>query len=146
MRASSSSMPHCRGSRSNQSDSRVGGWRYCRPVVTSELDRAPRVLVVDDDPVVRQSVGLLVRAAGATVVADAVDGSDAVARAREHRPDVVLMDVRMPGVGGPEATEEILRSLPETRIIAMTTLGTEDALTRMLGAGALGFLTKDDIF
>lgn len=56
------------------------------------------------------------------------------------------MDVRMPGVGGPEATAEILRSLPDTRIIAMTTLGTEDALTRMLGAGALGFLTKDDIF
>lgn len=106
-----------------------------------------RVLVVDDDPIVRQSVRMLVDGlAHARVVAVAEDGAAAVERVREHRPDVVLMDVRMPLLGGPEATVEILRRVPETRVIAMTSLGTEDALTQMIAAGALGFLVKDRVF
>ncbi|MGI6879150.1 response regulator transcription factor [Microbacterium sp. gxy059] len=107
----------------------------------------PRVLVVDDDPIVRQSVTMLIGSRGAgQVVADAADGAAAVDEARRHRPDVVLMDVRMPQLSGPDATAEILRILPETRIIAMTSLGTEEALTRMVEAGALGFLVKDRVF
>ncbi|WP_156758866.1 response regulator transcription factor [Microbacterium karelineae] len=106
-----------------------------------------RVLVVDDDPIVRQAVTLLTDAlANARVVGEAVDGREAIARAREHRPDVVIMDVSMPRVGGPEATAEIVAALPHTRVIAMTSLGAEEALMRMIEAGARGFLVKDRVF
>ncbi|MGO1839996.1 MAG: response regulator transcription factor [Candidatus Microbacterium stercoravium] len=114
--------------------------------MTSSPPEAPaRVLIVDDDPIVRQSVSMMVAHAGSDVVAIAVDGSDAVQRTREHRPHVVLMDVHMPVLSGPEATAEILRIAPSTRVIAMTSLGTEEALVRMITAGAAGFLVKDRV-
>lgn len=83
---------------------------------------------------------------GAVVVGEAGDGAQAVDAVRAHHPDVVLMDVSMPVLGGPEATAEILRLAPSSRVIAMTSLGTERALTSMIAAGARGFLHKERLF
>lgn len=106
--------------------------------------RAIRVLVVDDDALVRQSLrSILGAAAGIEVIGDVSNGADAVAFARERRPDVVLMDVRMPGLPGPESTAALLAEVPSTRVIAITSFDSEDYVFRMLEAGASGFLLKD---
>lgn len=105
-----------------------------------------RVLIVDDDPFVRRSLTRLLASFGATVAGDAADGSAAIEAVRAHHPDIVLMDVSMPVLGGPAATAEILRLAPSTRVIAMTSLGTERALTSMIAAGAQGFLHKERLF
>ncbi|GGF39695.1 DNA-binding response regulator [Microbacterium sorbitolivorans] len=105
-----------------------------------------RVVIVDDDPFVRRSLTRLLGSFGAAVVGDAADGSLAIEAVRAHHPDVVLMDVSMPVLGGPEATVEILRLAPSSRVIAMTSLGTERALTSMIAAGARGFLHKERLF
>ena len=108
-------------------------------------DRRPiRVLLVDDDALVRS--GLLMILGGAPdveVVGQAVDGRAGVAAAREHRPDVVLMDIRMPEMNGLDATEAV-HTLPDPpRVIVLTTFDDDDYVTRALGAGASGFLLKD---
>ncbi len=77
------------------------------------------------------------------IVGEASDGAAAVALVRAHRPDVVLMDVRMPGVSGPEATAAIV-SQSGSRVLAMTSIDSEDQLLRMLSAGASGYLLKDE--
>jgi DNA-binding NarL/FixJ family response regulator len=77
------------------------------------------------------------------VVATAADGAEAVERAHSERPDVVLMDLRMPRMEGAEATRQILASLPETRILVLTTYADDEFLFGALQAGARGYLTKD---
>jgi DNA-binding NarL/FixJ family response regulator len=113
-------------------------------VNATEQSALIRVLVVDDDALVRS--GLLMILGGVSdieVVAQAVDGRDAVAAAREHRPDVVLMDIRMPRMDGLEATEH-LQSWPRPpKVIVLTTFDADDYVARALGAGASGFLLKD---
>lgn len=103
-----------------------------------------RVLVVDDDALVRS--GLLMILAGAPdieVVGEAVDGKAGVDAAREHHPDVVLMDIRMPQMDGLEATE-VIGSWPDPpKVIVLTTFDADDYVARALGAGASGFLLKD---
>jgi DNA-binding NarL/FixJ family response regulator len=102
-----------------------------------------RVLIVDDHPIVRAGlVALVVAAADLDVVGTAGDGAEAVALAASARPDVVLMDLRMPGMDGDEAAAAILRQHPEIRVIVLTTYETDDAILRAIGAGASGYLLK----
>jgi DNA-binding NarL/FixJ family response regulator len=103
-----------------------------------------RVLVVDDDALVRS--GLVMILGGAPdieVVGEAVDGQAGVDAARQHHPDVVLMDIRMPRMDGLEATE-VIGSWPDPpKVIVLTTFDADDYVARALGAGASGFLLKD---
>lgn len=102
-----------------------------------------RVLVVDDHPVVRSGiVGLLALDAGLEVVGEAADGREGVELARSLRPDVVLMDLRMPGTNGIDATTVITRELPEVRVLVLTTYETDDDILGAIEAGASGYLLK----
>jgi DNA-binding NarL/FixJ family response regulator len=103
-----------------------------------------RVLVVDDQPLVRQGLRLILELAGLEVVAEAADGAAAVAAAAEHRPDVVLMDLRMPVMDGVEATRRIVAAGDGgVRVLALTTFDTDQHVVDALRAGAVGFLLKD---
>ncbi|MFA1537480.1 response regulator transcription factor [Actinomadura monticuli] len=102
-----------------------------------------RVLIVDDDALVRAGLSMmLANADDLEVVADVADGAEVVAAVNQHRPDVVLMDVRMPRLDGLAATE-LLRSRREPpEIIILTTFDTDDHILRAMRAGASGFLLK----
>ena len=103
-----------------------------------------RVLLVDDDPLVRSALAhFLTREEGTTVVAEAGDGRDALDQIGRHRPDVVLMDVRMPRMDGIDATAQIAQRWPDVRVLAVTTFDTVDTVLPMLHAGASGYLLKD---
>jgi DNA-binding NarL/FixJ family response regulator len=105
---------------------------------------AVRVLVVDDQQLVRDGIAsLLGIQPGIEVVGTAADGAEAVVKALETAPDVVLMDVRMPGTDGVEATRELCRRLPGCRVVMLTTFDDDDYVTRALRAGATGYLLKD---
>jgi DNA-binding NarL/FixJ family response regulator len=107
-------------------------------------DPLVRVLVADDQTVVREGlVMLLGLSPGVEVVAAAGDGDEAVQLARRHRPDVVLMDLRMPRRDGVAATRQILEELPTARVIVLTTYADDDSVFAALEAGARGYLTKD---
>jgi DNA-binding NarL/FixJ family response regulator len=102
------------------------------------------VLIADDQELVRAGFRVLVEnAAELRVVAEAGDGAAAVAAAARTRPDVALMDIRMPRLDGIEATRRILAACPGTRVIMLTTFGVDDYVYRALRAGASGFLLKD---
>ncbi|MGW6056650.1 response regulator [Streptomyces sp. NPDC055189] len=105
-----------------------------------------RVLVVDDQFLIRAGlVGLLRAAPGIEVVGEAGDGVEAVALAASTRPDVILMDIRMPGMSGIVATEKILAEAPEPppRVLVLTTFDLDEYVYGALRAGASGFLLKD---
>lgn len=103
-----------------------------------------RVLLVDDDALVRQGLrGILATVADIDVIGDVAGGAEAVEFARRHRPDVVMMDVRMPGMPGDEATLLLREMVPDTAVIAITSFDAEEYVFRMLEAGAVGFLLKD---
>ncbi|WP_091229856.1 response regulator transcription factor [Microbacterium sp. 3J1] len=102
-----------------------------------------RVIVADDHPVVRSGiVGLIALDAGLEVVAQASDGAEAVDLAARLHPDVVLMDLRMPGTSGIEATARITEELPEVRVLVLTTYETDDDILGAIEAGASGYLLK----
>ncbi|MDO5052026.1 MAG: response regulator transcription factor [Pseudoclavibacter sp.] len=102
------------------------------------------VLVVDDQGLVRDGFSRIVDAQpDMHVVGLAEDGARAVELAERLRPDVVLMDVRMPGVDGIEATGRILKHRPETRVLGLTSYDSDESAIRMLRAGAVGFVLKD---
>jgi DNA-binding NarL/FixJ family response regulator len=102
-----------------------------------------RVVIVDDHPIVRSGLVALVESADdLTVVGTGATGLDAVSLAQAHRPDVVLMDLRMPELDGDEATARILAVVPTTRVIILTTYESDDAILRAIGAGASGYLLK----
>ena len=101
-----------------------------------------RVLVVDDQTMVRQGLRMLLELGGIDVVGDVADGESAVAAVTELHPDVVLMDLRMPGIGGIEATRRIVAS-SESKVLALTTFDADDHVVDVLRAGASGFLLKD---
>ena len=103
-----------------------------------------RVVVADDQRVVRDGLVMLVGLIdGVEVVGSAGDGVEAVELAERERPDVVLMDLRMPGMDGAEATRRIRSGLPDTEVLVLTTYADDDSLFPALQAGARGYLTKD---
>ncbi|MGQ4491054.1 response regulator transcription factor [Streptomyces sp. 372A] len=104
----------------------------------------PRVLIADDQTLVRTGFRLILGADGIDVVAEAVNGAEAVDAVRRTRPDVVLMDVRMPVMDGLEATRRILAGATEQpRVIILTTFDLDRYVYAALSAGASGFLLKD---
>jgi two-component system NarL family response regulator len=103
-----------------------------------------RILVVDDHHVVRQGIVALIKSVeDMTVVAEAADGKQAVDLFRKHRPDVTIMDLRLPVMTGVEAITEIRRESPAARIIVLTTFDGDEDIYRALQAGARGYLLKD---
>ncbi len=110
---------------------------------------APRVVIADDQALVRSGFGMILTAAGIDVAGEATDGESAIAAVRRHRPDVVLMDIRMPGMDGLEATRRILATGPATveglptRVVILTTFDLDEYVYAALHAGASGFLLKD---
>ena len=103
-----------------------------------------RIMVVEDHHVVRQGlVALLKTTPEMQVVAEAQDGLQAVELFRKHRPDVTLMDLRLPGLGGVQATEAIRKEFPQARIIVLTTFDGDEDIYRAIQAGARGYLLKD---
>jgi DNA-binding NarL/FixJ family response regulator len=105
--------------------------------------RGIRVLVADDHPIVRSGIVALLGAAdGIDVVGQAEDGSQAVAQAATLSPDVVLMDLRMPVLGGSEATAAILAADPRIRVLVLTTYESDDHILAAIEAGASGYLLK----
>lgn len=104
-----------------------------------------RVLLVDDQPQFRRAAALLIRSTeGLTLAGEAGSGEEAVALARNLVPDLVLMDVRLPGITGPEATRQILAELPATRVILVSTYEAAD-LPDIDRCGATRFLRKQDL-
>jgi DNA-binding NarL/FixJ family response regulator len=108
-------------------------------------EQPPRVVIADDQTLVRGGFRLILDSAGIPVVAEAADGKEAVAAVLKYRPDVVLMDIRMPEMDGLEATRRILASQAgqDTRVIVLTTFDLDQYVYASLAAGASGFLLKD---
>lgn len=103
-----------------------------------------RVLVVDDQELVREGLAMLLeRASGVEVVGSAADGHEALAFTQSLRPDIVLMDLRMPRMDGIEATRRIVEAHPDVAVLALTTYPDDRSLFAALRAGARGYLTKD---
>ena len=101
------------------------------------------VLVADDHAMVRTGIArMLDDADDISVIAEAANGEEAIQRCRELRPDIVLMDIRMPGMGGLEATRKLQQVAPDTRIIAVSACEQEPMPSRLLKAGAWAYLTK----
>lgn len=103
-----------------------------------------RTLIVDDHSIVRQGLSTIIsREAGMTVVAQAADGQQAIAQFREHQPDITLMDLRMPKLGGVDAIAAICAEFEQARIMVLTTYDGDEDIYRGLQAGARGYLLKD---
>ncbi|MCX5402752.1 response regulator transcription factor [Streptomyces sp. NBC_00335] len=103
-----------------------------------------RVLIADDQPLVRRGLALILAPdPDFEVVGEAGDGAEAVALAERLRPDVVVMDIRMPVLDGVEATGELSARLPECRVLALSTFDMDEYVVAALRAGAYGFLPKD---
>ncbi|HZA84747.1 MAG TPA: response regulator transcription factor [Actinomycetes bacterium] len=103
-----------------------------------------RLLIADDHPVVRDGLrAMLATQPDMELVGEAATGSEAVQRARALHPDVVLMDLQMPGLDGPAAIATLQEQAPGVRVLVLTTFGTDADITRAVDAGATGYLLKD---
>jgi DNA-binding NarL/FixJ family response regulator len=101
------------------------------------------VLLADDHAVVRQGLRALLEAEGdIVVVGEAENGRKAVSQAKKILPDVVVMDVAMPGMNGVEATRQIVRNIPSAKVLVLTSYGDEGYVAQLLEAGAIGYLVK----
>ncbi len=108
------------------------------------VSAAIRLLIVDDHPVVRDGLrGIFAVEAGFEVVGEAQDGAEAIARASELKPDVVLMDLRMPAMGGVEAIARLRETVPPARVLVLTTYDSDHDVLPAIEAGATGYLLKD---
>lgn len=109
-----------------------------------DTDQPIRVLIADDQALIRQGLEMLLGlSAGIEVVGLAADGEEALRAVSEQRPDVVLMDLRMPRCDGLQATRIIARDHPSTRVVVLTTYADDASIFGALEAGAMGYLTKD---
>ncbi len=112
-----------------------------------DVEKKIRILVVDDQAVVRQGfVALVNLVPDMLVIAEATNGKQAVEQFRIHKPDITLMDLRMPVMSGVEAISAIRREFPQARIIVLTTFDGDEDIYRSLQAGAQGYLLKDMFF
>lgn len=108
--------------------------------------RPIRVMVVDDHPLFREGVTAVLEAQDdMTLIAEAVNGEEAIACFRQHRPDVTLMDLQMAGMGGFDAIRSIVGEFPQARIVVLTTYRGDMQATRALKAGAAGYLLKSTL-
>jgi NarL family two-component system response regulator LiaR len=106
--------------------------------------RVIRVMIVDDHAIVRKGIrALLTESGDFEIVAEAADGEEAVRHAAETQPDVILMDLLMPGLDGIEATRQITTRHPQSRILVLTSFAADNKLFPAIKAGALGYLLKD---
>ncbi|WP_309126910.1 response regulator transcription factor [Microbacterium sp.] len=102
-----------------------------------------RVLIADDEAMIRAGVRAILESdPDVEVVSEAADGREAITAARRHRPDVAVLDIRMPVLDGLSAAAEIITTMPATAVVMLTTFGEDDYVERALGGGALGFLLK----
>lgn len=114
------------------------------PAAADPAARVRTVMIAEDDPQMRTALArILSRREGFRLIAEATNGEEAVSRCVEHRPDIVLMDIKLPRMTGIEATRRITRLVPTTRVVALTTFPTADHLLPMIRAGASGYLLKD---
>jgi DNA-binding NarL/FixJ family response regulator len=102
-----------------------------------------RVLIADDQALVRTGFRMILKSGGIDVVGEAADGRQAVTSARRLRPDIVLMDIRMPEMDGLQATRRIVAEVPRCRVLMLTTFDLDQYVYAALAAGASGFLLKD---
>jgi DNA-binding NarL/FixJ family response regulator len=103
------------------------------------------ILIVDDHPVVRKGLRALVESRpGWRVCAEAANGREAIAKARAEKPEVAIVDIGMPGLGGIEATRQIRKVSPETEVLILSAHGSEKLARELLDAGARGYLLKED--
>jgi DNA-binding NarL/FixJ family response regulator len=108
--------------------------------------KVARVLLVDDQTLFRLGLARLLSEDGRVeIIGQAVDGADAVIQAAKLKPDVVLMDLKMPNVDGIEATRQIIAADPETRVLILTTFETDNHVIQALKAGASGYVLKDSL-
>jgi DNA-binding NarL/FixJ family response regulator len=108
------------------------------------MDDAVRVLIADDHPLFREGMrGRLDRVADVVVVGEAASGDEAVEMARRLEPDIILMDIKMPGLNGIEATREILQAIPRVGVLVLTMFEDDDSVFAAMRAGAKGYLLKD---
>jgi DNA-binding NarL/FixJ family response regulator len=109
----------------------------------SEPPEPLRVVVADDHPFYRRGLARSLTASGVSVVAEAPSGAAAVQAVRDTLPDVVVMDLNMPGVSGLEATRQVLEEAPETRVLMLTVSAQENDVVDAIAAGACGYVLKD---
>ena len=103
-----------------------------------------RVLLADDHALVRAGIRALLQGLeGVTVVAEAGNGGEVLELARKHRPDIVLLDISMPGIGGLEASAQLKQELPEVRVVMLSMHANEEYVLQALRAGAVGYMLKD---
>jgi DNA-binding NarL/FixJ family response regulator len=111
---------------------------------TAPLNHPIRVLSVDDHPLMREGIGAIVRnEPDMIIVAEASSGQEAVQLFRQHRPDIVLMDLRLPDINGIDALSSIRAEFPDARVIMLTTFEGDAEVQRAMGAGARGYLLKN---
>ena len=100
------------------------------------------VLIVDDDPVIRQVLRLMLRESGFTVVGEAADGDEGLAACRHYKPEVVCLDINMPGTGGLATLQQIKSERPETIVIMVTGDASASAVKESIAKGAAGYIVK----
>jgi DNA-binding NarL/FixJ family response regulator len=105
---------------------------------------AERILIVDDHPLTRSALSALLTQHDFDVVGEASDGERAIERARELRPDLILLDLSMPGMNGLEALPRLREAAPESEVVVLTASGTEDNLLGAIRGGAAGYLLKSE--
>jgi DNA-binding NarL/FixJ family response regulator len=103
-----------------------------------------RILIADDHPLTRSALSSLLEEHGFSVIAEAADGLEAIDKARELRPDIVLLDLTMPAMSGLEALPRIRAAAPECEVVVLTASGTEDNLLAAIRGGAAGYLLKTE--
>jgi two-component system invasion response regulator UvrY len=120
--------------------------RMVERLVETAVRRPVTLMVVDDQPAFRDAVRVVVRLTqGFQLVAEAASGEAAVALARLHRPDLVLMDLELPGVDGAGATREITRALPDTVVVLISTYRRDDLPDDLEACGAVAYVRKEQL-